>query len=116
MVVDKNITFAALSDPTRREIISRLVDGPASVSQLVEPFDMSQQAVSKHIAVLRNAGLVRQEREGRINWCRLEPRPLEDALAWLEEHRSLWDGRLDRLEKHLHGKGVRAPRNRTSND
>ena len=56
MVVNNNDTFAALSDPTRREIISRLVDGPASVSQLVEPFNISQQAVSKHIAVLRNAG------------------------------------------------------------
>lgn len=104
MVVDKNRTFAALADPTRREILSRLVDGPASVSELVEPFDMSQQAVSKHIAVLRNAGLVRQERQGRINWCRLEPEPLEEALAWLEGYRPLWEGRLDRLERHLKSK------------
>ena len=108
MVVNNNDTFAALSDPTRREIISRLVDGPASVSQLVEPFNISQQAVSKHIAVLRNAGIVRQEREGRTNWCRLEPKPLEEALAWLEGYRSLWEGRLDRLEKHLQVKGAKA--------
>ena len=101
MVVDLNDTFAALSDPTRREILSRLVDGPASVSQLVEPFEISQQAISKHIAVLRNAGLVRQERKGRINWCRVEPQPLENAVAWFELYRSLWQGRLDRLEQHL---------------
>ena len=112
MVVDKNSTFAALSDPTRREIISRLVNGPASVSQRVEPFNISQQAVSKHIAVLRDAGLVRQEREGRINWCLLEPKPLEEALTWLDGYRSLWEGRLDRLERHLQVKGAHAKKTR----
>ena len=101
MVVNLTRTFAALSDPTRRDILHLLRDGPASVSQLVEPFAMSQQAVSKHIAVLRKAGLVRQERKGRIHWCQLEPLPLSEALRWIEPYRALWEGRLDRLENHL---------------
>lgn len=94
-------TFTALADPTRRAIVARLTTGRASVSELAAPFAMSQQAISKHIAVLRGAGLVRQTRDGRIQWCELDMAHMTEAGAWIHEMKGLWKGRFARLEDHL---------------
>ena len=98
-------TFAALADPTRREILSRLVRGESTVTELAEPFDMSLQAVSKHIKVLARAGLVRQSRAGRIQRCRAAPEPLREALAWIEWHRRFWEDQLGSLADYLAEEG-----------
>lgn len=94
--------FHALSDPTRRAIVARLAEsGPATVSQLAEPFDISLAAVSKHIAVLERANLVAREKQGRTHTLRLDPRPLESASDWLEHSARFWTTRLDALEQFL---------------
>ena len=89
--------FAALADPTRRAIVARLMEGRATVGELAEPFAMSLAAVSKHVKVLERAGLVSQEREGRLRHCRLEPAPLRDADAFLARYRPFWTSSLDAL-------------------
>lgn len=94
-------TFAALSDPTRRAIIARLVAGEASVNELAEPFAMSLPAVSKHLKVLENAGLIARGREAQWRPCRLEAAPLKDAVDWLEHYRRFWEERLDGLGVYL---------------
>ena len=94
-------TFAALADPTRRAILARLVSGEASVNELAEPFDMSLPAVSKHLKVLENAGLIARGREAQWRPCRLEPAPLKDAVDWLERYRRMWEDRLDGLGVYL---------------
>jgi DNA-binding transcriptional ArsR family regulator len=94
-------TFAALADPTRRAIISRLADGEATVSELAEPFKISLPAVSRHLKVLERAGLVARGRAAQFRPCRLQPRPLGEAAGWLENYRLLWEGSFDRLEDHL---------------
>ena len=94
-------TFAALSDPTRREILARLRRGSANVGELAEPFDISLAAVSKHLGVLERAGLIRREAHGRERRCHLRARPLRSASAWTETYRSFWEERLDALESHL---------------
>ena len=96
-----SITFAALSDPTRRAILSTLADGEASVTALAEPFDMTLPAVSKHLKVLERAHLI--ERTSRAQWrpCRLAPEPLKDVADWVERYRGLWEARLDRLDDYL---------------
>src|SRR5688500_6064747 len=94
-------TFAALADPTRREILARLARGEATVNQLAEPFQMSLQAVSKHLKVLERAGLVTRARTAQWRPARLEGRPLEDASGWLERYREFWEGSFDRLDEHL---------------
>lgn len=103
MVVSKILdkTFTALADPTRRAILIRLSNGPAAVVELAEPFDVSQQAISKHVAVLMRAGLLRQKKEGRINRCELVAEPLEDAAEWIERYRAYWEGSFNKLEKYL---------------
>ncbi len=101
-------TFSALADPTRRAILARLAAGKATVGELSEPFDMTKPAITKHLKVLIKAGLISQGREAQRRPCNLEPAPLEDAAAWLEAYRQLWEGRLDRLDdylKELQGKG-----------
>jgi DNA-binding transcriptional ArsR family regulator len=94
-------TFAALSDPTRRSILARLVDGEATVTELAEPFAISLPAVSKHLKVLERAGLITRSRQAQRRPCRLEARPLADVAGWLEDYRDLWDGSFDRLDDHL---------------
>jgi DNA-binding transcriptional ArsR family regulator len=94
-------TFAALADPTRREILARLAAGEATVNQLAEPFEMSLQAVSKHLKVLERAGLITRARTAQWRPARLRGRPLEDAAGWLDRYREFWEGSFDRLDDHL---------------
>jgi DNA-binding transcriptional ArsR family regulator len=96
-----SLTFAALADPTRRAILVRLAAGECSVTELAEPFDMSLPAVSKHLRVLERAGLVSRRAEAQFRHCRLEPRPLEDAVDWAARQARLWRGRMDRLDAYL---------------
>ena len=93
--------FAALGDPTRRDIVARLCRGEATVKQLAEPYAMSMQAVSQHLRVLERCGLVTRGRHRLTRPCRLEPAALEAALSWIEESRRTWTQRMDRLEAHL---------------
>jgi DNA-binding transcriptional ArsR family regulator len=93
--------FTALGDRTRRGIVARLSSGEATVKELAEPYAMSLQAVSQHIAVLERSGLVSRGRHRQTRPCRLEPVALEAALSWIEESRRTWSDRMDRLETHL---------------
>jgi DNA-binding transcriptional ArsR family regulator len=94
-------TFSALADPTRRAILARLSTGVCSVSELAEPFDMSLPAVSKHLRVLEQAGLIGREREAQWRRCRIDAAPLKQVASWTEHYRHLWEGRLDRLDGYL---------------
>jgi DNA-binding transcriptional ArsR family regulator len=94
-------TFAALADPTRRAILARLASGEASVSELAEPFAMSQPAVSKHLKVLERAGLISRGRDAQRRPRRLETGRLAEATEWLERYRRLWEGRFRRLDALL---------------
>ena len=93
--------FAALADPSRREILDLLRDGERSVNDLVGRLRLSQPGVSKHLKVLRDAGLVAVRPEGRRRWYGLRAQPLAEVDAWLEPYRAYWSGRLDALERHL---------------
>lgn len=96
--------FGALAHPIRRALMSRLARGDgASVSELAQPFDVSLMAVSKHLTVMEEAGLVRREKDGRMRRCSLEPEPVDAAMAWLERHRAFWEDRLDALAEYLEG-------------
>lgn len=94
-------TLAALSDPTRRAILKRLMRGEATVNDLAEPFDMSLPAISKHLKVLEAAGLVTRERNGQQRPVKLNAAPLREVVEWLEPYRTFWEGSFDRLEAHL---------------
>ena len=94
-------TFAALSDPTRRAILARLVGGERSVTELAEPFAMSMPAVSKHLRVLERAGLIARGREAQWRPCRLEAAPLKEIAEWTERFRIIWEPRFDRLDSYL---------------
>ena len=94
-------TFAALADPTRRAILSRLASGEASVTELAEPFEMSMPAVSKHLKVLERAGLIARGREAQWRPCRLEAAPLKDVADWVEHYRRNWEESFDRLDEYL---------------
>ncbi len=94
-------TFAALADPTRRAILARLASGEASVTELAQPFAMSQPAISKHLKVLERAGLVSHGRDAQRRPRRLEPKPLGEATAWLERYRRFWERRFQRLDALL---------------
>lgn len=94
-------TFSALADPTRRAILARLALGETSVNELAEPFDMSLPAISKHLKVLENAGLITRGREAQYRPARLEPEALMGIDEWLERYRKLWNERFDRLEVYL---------------
>ena len=94
-------TFAALADPTRRAILSRLASGEATVTQLAEPFRMSLPAISKHLKVLERAGLVTQGREAQWRPRRLEAAPLKEVSDWVEGYRQIWEARLDRFDNYL---------------
>jgi DNA-binding transcriptional ArsR family regulator len=93
--------FAALADPTRRAILARLALGEASVTELAEPFDMSLPAISKHLKVLEQAGMIAQSREKQWRPRRLEPAPLKEAAEWLENYRRFWEQSFDRLDAYL---------------
>ena len=93
--------FSALADPTRRAIVARLARGPATVSELAQPFAMSLPAVAKHLRVLEAAGLIASEKAGRTRRCRLLDAGLDEARAWIEAHRSVWERQFDALETHL---------------
>lgn len=94
-------TFSALSDPTRRAILARLAQGEASVTELAAPFDVSLPAVSKHLRVLEQSGLMRRHKEGRVHHCRLVAGPLQDAAEWLAFYERFWEGKLDALADYL---------------
>ncbi len=93
-----NVTFTALSDETRRAMIHRLARGPATVHELAEPFDLSQQMISKHIAYLVRAKIVEKVKRGRESVCMLRPAPLKTVSEWALTYRELWEGRFDKLE------------------
>jgi DNA-binding transcriptional ArsR family regulator len=93
--------FAALADPTRRAILARLAEGPATVKELTAPFAMSGPAVSKHLRVLERAGLIARGREAQWRPCRLEAAPLKAVAEWAENYRRFWDANFERLDDYL---------------
>lgn len=93
--------FRALADPTRRTVIERLGHGPASVSELAEPFAMALPSFMQHLRVLEEAGLVRSHKQGRVRTYRLDPTPLATAESWLARQRALWERRLDRFDAYV---------------
>lgn len=95
------VTFLALSDPTRRVILERLRRGAATVNELAEPFGVSQQAISKHLACLERASLIEKRKQGREQFCSLRAAPLKQAYDWMDEYRQFWDGAFDRLDMLL---------------
>jgi len=99
-------TFAALSDETRRAILARLMEGEARLSDLAEPFDMSQTAVSKHVRVLSEAGLLVVEKRGRTRHCRLNAQNMKAASDWLDDYRTFWNQQFDNLARHLVEEGT----------
>ena len=94
-------TFGALADPTRRAILARLALGEATVTELAAPFSISGPAVSKHLKVLEEAGLITRGREAQWRPCRIEPEALRPADDWLQQYRALWEAQLDRLDDYL---------------
>ena len=94
-------TLSALADPTRRGILARLALGEATVSELAEPYDMSMAAVSKHLKVLENAGLISRGKEAQWRPCKLEAGPLKDVASVLENYRQFWEESFDRLDEYL---------------
>ena len=98
-IVDR--VFQALGDPTRRAIIEKLSEGPVTVSRLAKPLDITLAAVVQHLQVLEESGLVRTEKVGRVRTCRMEPGGLKVAERWIEDRRSLWERRVDRLGELL---------------
>jgi DNA-binding transcriptional ArsR family regulator len=109
---DLSVTFAALADPTRRAILTRLAAGEATVGQLAEPFALTQQAISKHLKVLERAGLISRGRSAQSRPCRLETGQFDSAAEWIDLHRQTWQERYDRLDAHLSEQASR----RTSGD
>jgi DNA-binding transcriptional ArsR family regulator len=129
-IVELDQVFSALADPTRRAILRALTRRPATINEIAEPFDVSLNAISKHVRVLERAGLVRREIRGREHHCRVDARPLRGANEWLEEYREFWEQRLDALKVYVarkfkaaeirrtHGKHPRrkSSRGRTASD
>lgn len=102
MTTDRlSATFAALADPTRRAILARLTLGETSVNELAKPFEMSLPAISKHLKVLENAGLITRGREAQWRPCKIETQALRSVDEWLENYRKLWEARFDRLDDYL---------------
>ena len=102
--------FHALADSTRRALVERLSRGPASVSDLAKPLDMTLAGVVQHLQVLEQSGVIRTEKTGRVRTCRIEPAGLGVAERWIAERRSLWERRLDRLGEILAEEELREPR------
>ncbi len=103
-------TFSALADPTRRAILTRLTHGEATVNELAEPFPISLPAVSRHLKVLEQAGLIVRGREAQWRPTRMQAEPLDEAVAWMQDRKRTWEGRMDRLDAHLRSKGDRDER------
>ena len=99
--------FHALADPTRRAVVSRLVEGEEAVSRLAAPFDMALPSFAQHLKVLEDCGLIATEKRGRSRWCRLVTARFEEAADWMETERRRWSGRIDRLEDFLDDKDDR---------
>ena len=93
--------FAALADPTRRDLVARLTDGDATVGQLAAPYEVSVQAISKHLKVLEQAGLISRSRDAQRRPCRIEAKRLEEANQWLERYSAFWEASLQRLDDML---------------
>jgi DNA-binding transcriptional ArsR family regulator len=104
-----SVALFALADPTRRGLLARLTTGDATVSELAEPYDMSLAAVSKHLKVLEDAGLVSRSRNAQWRPCHLETKPLRTVSDWLDDYRRFWDGNLDSLGAYLKTMKRRAP-------
>lgn len=96
-----SLTFAALSDPTRRAILMRLAKGESSVTELASPFKMSMPAITKHLKVLERAGLISRSRDAQWRPCKLEAKTLQEASSWVEQYRAFWEESMDRLEEYL---------------
>lgn len=96
-----DLAFRALSDPTRRAVVSRLIDGEQPVTALAAPFDMALPSFAQHLNVLEDCGLITSERRGRSRWCRLNPDRFAEAADWMETERRRWEGKLDRLGAYL---------------
>jgi DNA-binding transcriptional ArsR family regulator len=96
-----DLVFQALADPSRRTIVERLSRGPATVSELAEPLEMSLPAVLQHLSVLETSGLVESEKSGRVRTCRINKKALQSAEQWLSRRRATWERRLDRLGEFL---------------
>jgi DNA-binding transcriptional ArsR family regulator len=96
-----DLVFAALADPTRRAILTRLAEGEATVGQLARPFDVSRPAISKHLRVLERARLVRRTPDGRMSRCELDAGPMEEAASWVERYRKFWEEQLDSLKRYV---------------
>lgn len=94
-------TFSALGDPTRRAILARLSQGESSIVELAAPFDVSLPAILKHVRVLEDAGLLARQKDGRVNHCRLQAKPMRNAAAWIEEYRQFWERQFDALANFL---------------
>lgn len=94
-----DLMFSALADPARRSMVERLAKGPASVSELAKPLNMSLPAVVQHLQLLEQSGLVTSRKTGRVRTCRIDPRRLNMAQSWLQKQRSLWEARLDRMDE-----------------
>lgn len=102
-------TFRALADPTRRRVVERLSAGPASMTELAQPFPITLPSFSKHLRILETSGLVRSTKRGRVRTFRLVPARLESAEGWLARQRTLWERRLDQLDEHLQTYKEEAP-------
>ncbi len=101
MTFSLDTVFSALSDPTRRAILSMLLEDDMAVTDVAEPFDMSLAAISKHLAILATAGLITQEKRGRVKWCKLEPDAMRDASIWMQGFGQFEPVNLDAFEKFL---------------
>jgi DNA-binding transcriptional ArsR family regulator len=99
------LTFAALADPTRRSILSRLAEGEATVNEIAAPFALSLPAISRHLKVLEHAGLIARSRDAQWRRSRLEVEPIDEAVEWMLSRKRTWEARMDRLEAHLTSKG-----------
>jgi DNA-binding transcriptional ArsR family regulator len=116
VALDLDAVFAALAHPIRRAIIEQLAGGDATVSELAGPHKVSLPAISRHLRVLEDAGLVQVEAEGRVHRCQLDAAPLSEAFGWLTRYRVLWEDRFARLAKHLEGERRPKPRRRFDHD
>jgi DNA-binding transcriptional ArsR family regulator len=106
MLTDQlTLTFAALADPTRRAILTRLAEGEATVNELAAPFPISKPAISRHLKVLERAGLIARGREAQWRPSRMQADPLDEAVEWMQSRKRTWEARIDRLDVHLRRKG-----------
>ena len=101
MVTNIDSVFAALADPTRRRIVERLARRPLTIGEIASEFPISQPAISKHVRVLEEAGLLQRTIEGRVHYCTISPQAMQEVSAWIDRQRRYWNGALDRLERLL---------------